>query len=71
MPFNYVKHLRATLFDALDLYEVLSNKCASAIALGVQKAIDAGKANPPTDDRRRHRHCMRLASRQYDPVRFG
>ena len=43
IPFNYVKHLSAKLFEALDLYEVPLNQRASAIGFAVQKAIDAGK----------------------------
>jgi hypothetical protein len=43
VPFNYIKHLSAKLFEALDLYEVPLNKRASAIGFAVQKAIDAGK----------------------------
>ena len=43
VPFNYIKHLRAKLFEPLDLYEVPLDKRASAIGFAVQKAIDAGK----------------------------
>jgi len=43
IPFNYIKHLRAKLFEALDLYEVPLNKRASAIGFALQKAIDVGK----------------------------
>jgi hypothetical protein len=43
VPFNYIKHLSARLFEPLDLYEVPLNKRASAIGFAVQKAMDVGK----------------------------
>ncbi len=46
LPFNYIKHLRAKLWEPLDLYEVPLNKRASAIGYAVQRVIDVGKLDP-------------------------
>lgn len=43
LPFNYIKFLAPKIFDALDLYEVPTDKRASAIGFAVQRAIDGSK----------------------------
>jgi hypothetical protein len=43
LPFNYVKYLAPKIFEALDLYEVPTDKRASAIGFAIQRAIDGSK----------------------------
>jgi hypothetical protein len=70
VPFNYIKHLHAMMFEALDLYEVPPDKRASAIGFAVQKAIDVGKETlDPTIAADIVTECA-VPAAKFDPARF-
>ena len=70
LPFNYIKFLAARIFDALDLYEVPTDKRASAIGFAVQRAIDGSKdVLDPTIAADIVTECA-VPAAKFDPARF-
>ena len=70
LPFNYIKHLAPKIFDALDLYEVPTDKRASAIGFAIQRAIDGSKdVLDPTIAADIVTECA-VPAAKFDPARF-
>jgi hypothetical protein len=71
LPFNYIKVLAPKIFDALDLYEVPTDKRASAIGFAIQRAIDGSKdVLDPTIAADIVTECA-VPAAKFDPARFG
>jgi len=71
LPFNYIKHLAAKIFGALDLYEVPPDKRASAIGFAIQRAIDGSKdVLDPTIAADIVTECA-VPAAKFDPARFN
>jgi hypothetical protein len=70
LPFNYIKYLAPKIFDALDLYEVPTDKRASAIGFAIQRAIDGSKdVLDPTIAADIVTECA-VPAAKFDPARF-
>jgi hypothetical protein len=70
LPFNYIKYIASKIFDALDLYEVPTNKRASAIGFAIQRAIDGSKdVLDPTIAADIVTECA-VPAAKFDPARF-